>query len=188
MLHLQEVVFQGLIGVVLVQLATVYAPTFPTRIFLTFSSLPRILLSRFLMNLRQVATPSDSRHSSHFSTLNFHMPTMDEVIDNLGEPMDFVEYRVDCDDEGWEVGCDGIEGNDVPADMELLGVVGPSATTLEDTGPSEGSNSSSSGAHIDVTDIRVFEIQEEVRFVDSSIYIRRSDRLGQRRRSSTLPV
>lgn len=57
-----------------------------------------ILLSRFIINLRQVDSPdigpSANPQLSYFSTPNFRMPTMDEVVGNLGEPLDFSEYHL----------------------------------------------------------------------------------------------
>lgn len=65
-------------------------------------SLPPVLLSRFIINLRQVdspgTNPSVNQRSSRFSIPNFHMPNMDDVVGNLGQPLDFAEYRMD--DEG----------------------------------------------------------------------------------------
>lgn len=65
-------------------------------------SLPQLLLSRFIINLRQVDSPgtntSADQHPSRFSMPNFRVPTMDEVVGNLGEPLEFVEYH--ADDEG----------------------------------------------------------------------------------------
>ncbi|KAJ3545263.1 hypothetical protein NM688_g5644 [Phlebia brevispora] len=51
--------------------------------------LPSIVISRFLINLRQAnsAAPSDMTRFSHFSAPNFHVPTLPEIIGNLGEPL-----------------------------------------------------------------------------------------------------
>ncbi len=45
------------------------------------------------------ATGLSNEHSSRFSIPDFRMPTMDDVVGNLGEPMSFVEYRVDDEDD-----------------------------------------------------------------------------------------
>lgn len=67
-------------------------------------SLPQILLSRFIINLRQAdapaTNPSDNSPPSRFSIPNFRMPTLDDVVGNLGEPLDFVEYCVEEDEDG----------------------------------------------------------------------------------------
>ncbi|KAJ3554759.1 hypothetical protein NM688_g2940 [Phlebia brevispora] len=52
--------------------------------------LPNIVLSRFLINLRQVNSAEYSNNSIHFSRFsvpNFHVPTLPSIIGNLGEPM-----------------------------------------------------------------------------------------------------
>lgn len=78
------------------------------------------MLSRFLINLRQVDSSHKTSFSnggqSRFSVPNFRMPTMDNVIGNLGESLEFVEYTVDdedtavggtrCDMEGEKNGTD----------------------------------------------------------------------------------
>lgn len=68
------------------------------------SSLPRILLSRFIINLRDVDVgPPTSNlsitqaHSRGF-VLSSYMPTINGVIGNLGEPLDFVDYRIKNDE------------------------------------------------------------------------------------------
>ena len=47
------------------------------------------MLSRFIINLGQVNSPITNEDTSRFSLPNFRVPTMDEVIGNLGEPLDF---------------------------------------------------------------------------------------------------
>ena len=69
-----------------------------------WTRLIQILLSRFIINLRQAgpsSTASDPFTLQH-STIAFRMRnlTMNDVVGNLGEPLDFVEYKVDEDDEG----------------------------------------------------------------------------------------
>ena len=68
-----------------------------------WTRLIQILLSRFIINLRQAgpsSTASDPFTSRH-STIAFRMRnlTMNDVVGNLGEPLEFVEYRVDDDDD-----------------------------------------------------------------------------------------
>ncbi|KAJ3552007.1 hypothetical protein NM688_g4385 [Phlebia brevispora] len=52
-----------------------------------------ILISRFLINLRQLDAPtrssSESRHFSRFSIPNFRIPTIESVVGNMGEPLDY---------------------------------------------------------------------------------------------------
>lgn len=101
-----------------------------------FSSLPKLLLTRFIINLRRLDSatthPSDNQHSSPLSAPRFHMPTMDDVIGNLGEPLDFAEYRLEDDEDGdrdsaaavSEIGSDGGRSNEegllesTPMDVE----------------------------------------------------------------------
>ena len=61
---------------------------------LTLRSLPRILLSRFIINLRQIDTVSNdmfaevtNERTPHFSDANFRMPSFGSILDNLGEPI-----------------------------------------------------------------------------------------------------
>ncbi|KAJ3554684.1 hypothetical protein NM688_g2982 [Phlebia brevispora] len=65
--------------------------------------LPNIMISRFLINLRQVDSPVPSNasesSSSNFSTLNFHVPSQPRIIGNLGEPLVFIDADHD-DKEG----------------------------------------------------------------------------------------
>lgn len=62
--------------------------------------LPNILISRFLINLRQVESPA-SQTISHFddfddfSAPGFRVPALPEVIGNLGEPLG-------CSDETYD--------------------------------------------------------------------------------------
>ena len=90
-------------------------------------------------------------------------------MDNLGEPMDFIERRADDDvDEEAREG-DRDEGADAWMGLREFDVAGPSGTTrsdvdVEEVGPSgSGGGSVSSGADVGVVDIVGFEIQEEVR-------------------------
>ena len=90
--------------IVMFDLLNVYVLTLSIRVPLTSTSLIPILLSRFIINLRQVGTsatiPSDNRHPSRFSIPNLRMPTLDGVVGNFGEPLDFVEYRIEDDEDG----------------------------------------------------------------------------------------
>lgn len=57
----------------------------------TASRLEPILISRFLINLRQADTPEDSMHASHlsrFSTPNFRVPTLQSFVGNMGESLE----------------------------------------------------------------------------------------------------
>ncbi|KAJ3558745.1 hypothetical protein NM688_g741 [Phlebia brevispora] len=55
--------------------------------------LPNILISRFLIDLRYVhpPTPSDLSGPSHISTPHFRIPSLPEIIGNLGEPLASVD-------------------------------------------------------------------------------------------------
>ncbi|KAJ3559718.1 hypothetical protein NM688_g174 [Phlebia brevispora] len=65
------------------------------------SVLPNLILSRFLINLRQVDTPNTSEVArlSRFSAVKFHMPSIPTVIGNLGEPLADGAEEV-CEDDG----------------------------------------------------------------------------------------
>lgn len=111
-------------------------------LILKTASLSQILLSRFIINLRRVNSPeaitATTRHPSQLSTPNFRMPTMDDVVDNLGEPLDFVEYRLDDEDDGQNVGVDARKT------LEQQDAVGTSkATAVSD---SEAAGPSGSGS------------------------------------------
>lgn len=72
-------------------------------ICLTAPSLPGMLLSQFIINLRQLDflqnSPAD-KDMSRLSILNFRMPTMDDVLRNLGELLNFeTAYTVDGDSD-----------------------------------------------------------------------------------------
>ena len=60
----------------------------------TQSSLPNVMLSRFIINLRQIDTVSSdmfaevtNERTPHFSDANFRMPSFGSILDNLGEPI-----------------------------------------------------------------------------------------------------
>ncbi|KAJ3554682.1 hypothetical protein NM688_g2981 [Phlebia brevispora] len=82
--------FIVLLGVTILPLITLLKPslgliTYATDAFV--SVLPSILTSRFLINLRQ-AESVESRNItrfSHFSVPRFHVPSLPEIIGNLGE-------------------------------------------------------------------------------------------------------
>lgn len=68
----------------------------------SYNSLTPILISRFLLNLRQLGTSEveDSEHSGHrdspsqhMSTVNFRLP--DSIVGNMGEPL---EHGVDIEE------------------------------------------------------------------------------------------
>ncbi|KAJ3552537.1 hypothetical protein NM688_g4102 [Phlebia brevispora] len=57
--------------------------------------LPYVLVSRFLINLRQVDSPNMSERSvkmdrfSQFSMPNFHVPTINDFVGNMGESLEY---------------------------------------------------------------------------------------------------
>lgn len=55
------------------------------------SSLQPIMISRFLINLRQAASTGGSgqRGASSFSVANFRIPSLNAVIGNMSEPLAF---------------------------------------------------------------------------------------------------
>ncbi|KAJ3553352.1 hypothetical protein NM688_g3658 [Phlebia brevispora] len=97
--------------------------------------LPNIMLSRFLLNLRQARhrESGDLARFSQFSAPNFRMPSLSNIIGNLGEPLaaageDILEdeprvdaeIREDCDDafssSGGEEQASGVL---YPVDVEI---------------------------------------------------------------------
>ena len=92
--------------------------------------LGQVLLSRFIINLRQVDTPSTNAttgaHRSRMASPNFRVPTMDEVVGNLGAPLDFVEYCVD-DGDG-----DGADGEHVDSEAERASTDGARRSSVAD--------------------------------------------------------
>ncbi|KAJ3542644.1 hypothetical protein NM688_g5951 [Phlebia brevispora] len=64
--------------------------------------LPNIVLSRFLIQLRQVGAPASSNVSrfSRFSAPDFHVPTLPEFLGNLGAPLADVDAAQDDEEEG----------------------------------------------------------------------------------------
>ncbi|KAJ3553986.1 hypothetical protein NM688_g3335 [Phlebia brevispora] len=71
-----------------------------------FFTLPNIILSRFLINLRQINAPESgsAANFSRFSPPNFRMPStpsMPSIIGNLGEPL--ADNEDDLDDEDYVV-------------------------------------------------------------------------------------
>ncbi|KAJ3553409.1 hypothetical protein NM688_g3628 [Phlebia brevispora] len=65
--------------------------------------LPNIILSRFLINLRQVNAPDSgsAAHFSRFSPQNFRMPSIPSIIGNLGEPL--ADNEDNFDDENYVI-------------------------------------------------------------------------------------
>ena len=87
---LQESLLNSALDYVTTPLLNVYVYVSSSMQILTLTapSLPPVLLSRFIINLRQVDSPSTNpsvnQRSSRFSIPNFHMPNMDDVVGNLG--------------------------------------------------------------------------------------------------------
>lgn len=139
-------------------------PSYLHVVILISSSLTPILLSRFIINLRQVDSPntdtSANQHQSRFSMPNFRMPTMNDIVGNLGEPLDFdVEHRLDDEDDAPE----GSANLNADTELQDANVAGPSRVTgpadIEAAGPS-----GSGGFDVIVLDINDIEL-EEVCFV-----------------------
>lgn len=119
-------------------------------ICLMSSSLPLLLLSRFIINLREVDSPatnlSDSQHLSRFSIPNSRVPTMNDVVGNLGEPLDFVDYRIE-DDEDLEQGSEQTDVDDT-YDSPMLADVEAARPSSRDNG-SSGATVGGHGAHFE---------------------------------------
>ncbi|KAJ3553519.1 hypothetical protein NM688_g3566 [Phlebia brevispora] len=67
-----------------------------------------ILISRFIVNLRKVNSPPADQSMatmrfSRFTMPNFHVPTMDNVVGNLGEPLEHGSGEASAEQDGeWE--------------------------------------------------------------------------------------
>ena len=75
---------------------------------LTPHSIQAILISRFLVDLRQTVPQEETRlgesYTSRFSIPNFHVPTIASVIGNLGGPLDHVDSEDNLQsDDGVEI-------------------------------------------------------------------------------------
>ena len=96
---------------------------------------PLVLLNRFIINLRSLATPSSSQgssarqHSSRFSAPNFHIP--DSFLDNIGEDLQ--------DDH--EPATTGIDGHH-DADAICLNTEGSLEAELKEITTTPGSSTS----------------------------------------------
>lgn len=67
-----------------------------------------ILLSRFLINLRQADSPEDSIQASHlsrFSAPNFRVPTLQSIMGNMGESLEYGAEEDEAEEDVAEV-CD----------------------------------------------------------------------------------
>lgn len=122
-------------------------------------SLPQLLLSRFIINLRQVDSPgtntSTDQHPSRFSIPNFRVPTMDEVVGNLGEPLEFGEYRADAEDDAQ----DGAHANENATRQDAVTASWPTGVrNVEAVDPSNGGGVGDT--HADVLDIDGIELEE----------------------------
>lgn len=122
------------------------------------------------------------------------MPTLDEVMDNIGEPMDFAEYRLDDEEEGQEDegNCERKECAD--ANIESANIAGPSGTMhadLDEAGPSgSGDGSRDSDAAVGIIDITGSGILDEACFssLEYLYCILQADMMSQLRPSLNLIV
>ncbi|PSS31032.1 hypothetical protein PHLCEN_2v2445 [Hermanssonia centrifuga] len=66
-------------------------------------SLPPILISRFLFNLRQVReleNPTQGAWNSDFTITGFRVPTLASFVGNMCEELDFTLDHVPCEPQG----------------------------------------------------------------------------------------
>lgn len=94
----QESAFSDSVSYALSLAFTVYVGKLHTRIFLTSISVPHIILSQFIINLRQASCSTSNSSLYQFSTfisLSFRMPTVEGVLGNIGESFDFTEHDID---------------------------------------------------------------------------------------------
>ncbi|THG94701.1 hypothetical protein EW026_g6817 [Hermanssonia centrifuga] len=79
-------------------------PSFENFSFVTIviQTLQPILISRFLLNLRQVGSPeieSQEDFNSRFSVPGFRVPTLASIVGNMGEDLDHGGPTEELDDE-----------------------------------------------------------------------------------------
>ncbi|KAJ3551492.1 hypothetical protein NM688_g4673 [Phlebia brevispora] len=83
--------FVVIVVVNLIQLLALLDPSWQTSdpVGVAVSAIPNIIISRFLINLRQLDSldVSEAAHSSRFSAPNFRVPTFPSILGNLGEPL-----------------------------------------------------------------------------------------------------
>lgn len=81
------------------------------------------------------------------------MPTMDDVVGNLGEPLEFVEYRVEDDEDGAQDGTAQVGETGLDAgQQDVENAFESTLADVEFTGPS-GSGSGSGVAGMDFEDL-----------------------------------
>ena len=94
-------------------------------------------------------------------------------MDNLGEPMDFVEYRVDDDDDDVQAVEHGDALMSDGAEVNAGDITGPPGTTradVESAGPS-GSGARSSNADTGTTTTSHYGIQEAVCYLNPPLFV-----------------
>lgn len=125
-------------------------------------SLPRTLLSRFLINLREVDssenTLSETQNSSRFSTLNFRSPAFNELMGNLGQPLELMGDHI----EGGEDNNQDGETNLDTAQRDAEDIFESTLADLEAAGMS-GNVSISARATLNSHDMYSEEFEPEVR-------------------------
>ena len=118
------------------------------------------MLSRFIINLRHIDRSSDDSLDNHNPsqslTLHFYVPTLDQMMDNLGEPLDFVEYTVDDSAEEQE---DELYDSQDNRTIELEDRAGQLCTTFEAENQPDITGSSTT---VDVEHI-TNDVQDKVR-------------------------
>ncbi len=150
-------------------------PLYLQVVILISSSVPLVLLSRFIINLRQIDSPgtdtSANQHQSRFSVLNLRMPTMDDVVGNLGEPLDFdVEHRLDDEDDVQDGGADA------DLNAELRDASAPKTSRSIGVMDFEAEPSGSGSADADADVLGIDGILEEVCLINARAW-RRDDLL-----------
>ncbi|KAJ3558484.1 hypothetical protein NM688_g903 [Phlebia brevispora] len=126
-LHYGTLYFLVIVVLHLANLLLLIVPSFRTaNPMTTFTEiLPNVVLSRFLINLRQVENGETSHmsHFSRFSAPSFRVPTLPDIIGNLGEPLvngDHDPIDEDAGDstvrEGYSAGISNIEDKKATSD------------------------------------------------------------------------
>ncbi|PSS32242.1 hypothetical protein PHLCEN_2v2011 [Hermanssonia centrifuga] len=99
-----NVYFDIIFVINITQVVVTTVPSFQNFDFVTavISTLQAILISRFLLNLRQVGSPeidSQEAFNSQFSVPGFRVPSLSSIVGNMGEDLDHGGPAEEVEDE-----------------------------------------------------------------------------------------
>ncbi len=88
-----------------------------------FDSLQSMLISRFLLNLRQVGSPegdSQTVFNSQFSAPGFRVPTLGSMIGNMGQDLDHNPAEEVEDEDGAENVSDSVQAENMAVSGAII--------------------------------------------------------------------